>query len=268
MVKKERVRHSEPRKMYPIEETVGNIALANKDLFFSGGNADHYSLSRVWQNNMIRLAGGELVDLANGTSIIKVEFARMNRDRGGWFKDLDFFYTGDTLIPLGTHAFGDRLVFKVYQIGANNNVVSETPLGDFLIDGLGQRAVLTRTLSEKEATKYTEGPEGLGSSYFPFWTEAIHTVVHNFTNEFCGEGYEKAVKFILSPSELIKLLKRKVIEVGTYGYIFPNRNPDSPFPFDFEIKINKDGFPILFEGYNRWANESGSLYIDNPFYKG
>ncbi len=268
MGEKRTVRPSDLHKIYPIEETVGNIALANKNLFFSGGEANNFSLSGVRQNNMIRLAGGELVDLPNGTAIIRVEFSRVNRERGGWFKDFDFFYTGGTLIPLGTHAFSDRFVFKVYQIDADNNVISETPLGDFLVGGLGQRTVLTRTLCEKEAIKYAGGPGELGSSYFPFWTEAIHTAVHNITNEFYGKGYEKAIKFILSSKELIELLERRVIEVGTYGYVFPNRDPRSPFPFDFEIKINKNGFPLLLEGYNRWVDESGSLYIDNPFYKG
>ena len=191
-MKIEQARPSDLRKIYPIEETVANIALANKGLFFSGGAADHYSLSRVWQNNMIRLAGGELVDLPNGTAIIRAEFVRVKDERGGRFKDFDFFYTGDTLIPLGTHAFSDRFIFKVYQIDADNNVISETPLGDFLIDGLDQRTVLTRTLCREEAIKYAEGSGELGSSYFPYWAEAIHTAVHNFTNEFHGEGYEKA----------------------------------------------------------------------------
>lgn len=263
----EQVKPSEPDKKTPIEERVLDIVKTDISLFFSGEEIDNFSLSRVWQNSMIRQAGDGLVDLPDGVSVVRAELRRVGEERGRMFKIIDFFYTGDTLLPLGTHASRDPNIFKAYQLDSNNNVTSELPLGDFLIDKLDQQVVLTRTLSEEEAAKYAKGSEELGSSYFPFWTDAIHTTAHNITDEFRGKGYEKAIKFILTRDELKSLLARKAVEVGTYDYLFPDRDPDSPFLFDFEIKFNREGFPLLVEGYNRWVNESGTPYIDNPFYR-
>jgi hypothetical protein len=264
----EQLKSPEPGKITPIEEVVSGIVLRDKSLFFPKNDGpDNFSLLRTWQVGLIRQAGDGLEDLPAGTSIVTVEFKRIRRDRGPIFYNIDFLYTGDTLLPLGTHVFKNHS-FKAYQLDFNNNVTSEVPLEDFLIAGIDQPIVLTRTLSEGEAAKYAKGSEDLGSSRSPIWTDAIYTTVHNITNEFHGKGYEKVIKFILNRDELKSLLAKKAIKVGTYAYMFPGRDTDSPFPFDFEIKFERGGFPSLVEGYRRWVSESGIPYLDNPFYRG
>jgi len=65
---------------------------------------------------------------------------------------------------------------------------------------------------------------------------------------------------------LKNLLKSGAIQVGTYNYMFSERDPNSPFPFDFEIKFNKGGFPFLLKAYKRWVDKTGTSFIDNPFF--
>ncbi len=153
-----------------VEKCVKDIVIKDKGLFITNYDKDDFDFSRVGQSNMIR-RGNELIDLPNGVSVFKAEFGRI-RGQGSSFKDINFFYTGDALLPLGTHIFKNPSVFKAYKLDSNNNITSE-PLGDFLIDRLDKQVILTRTLSKKEASKYMKGHEKLGSSYPPFWEDAI-----------------------------------------------------------------------------------------------
>ncbi|KKU10047.1 MAG: hypothetical protein UX13_C0022G0018 [Candidatus Woesebacteria bacterium GW2011_GWB1_45_5] len=264
--------HNSKERLADEREQVFNLAIdqifsENKPIFAGcEANPDDFIFGRFWSSRYIRQMGhgNQLIDLPGDVEIFRGEYLRV-RGRGSKFAAMDLIKLGETLIPLGTHFIKNPNLLNVYHINEAGKINTE-PIYKYLSNSLPNQVVLTRTLSKAEAEKYTKDPKDLGSSYPPFWYDTIHTCIHNVTNEFKEDGYEKLIKFLFDNDQLLSLAENSDIEYGTYSYAFFRRDKNSPFPFDLEIKFKREAFEKLIEGYRRWVEENGARFLKNPYY--
>ncbi len=182
------------------------------------------------------------------------------------FYHVDFMVYNNVLIPLGTAASMKKNEFFVYPLSPWKNKI---PINDFVTETLPEHITLFRVLSEEEAKMFSENnTKELWSTHQLFWQEkAIHTSIHNITDEFIQEeAYKKLIGFEFSKEDIKKLLHSGKAQLGTYDSVFSDRKTNSPLPFDLELVFDQHAFDDLVQGYKKWAKKTGKTYLDNPFF--
>ena len=200
--------------------------------------------------------------------VAEVKIAR----RPDWF-DTDyknFMLNDHDLIPLGTHVEeGDKNSIHVVVFSEDySSKEGERTIGEYVLSKLPDDIILTRVLSEEESKKYEAGSKDLGSERGDIlWGNGeIHTAIHNISSEFINnEKYTKALKFKIKKEILQKLMESSSAEIGTYNWVFVNRDENSPLPFEAEIVFKPEAQQILIDGFNRWRKEDGGSILENPF---
>lgn len=251
-----------------VERVIFNIVTNNKGTFFSGSPYEFdYQVQRVYLTNIIRELNNGLLDIPYDLYHAYVQEVRLSNRNVRNFT-LDFIRIENDIVPLGTHVRTISNSYRVYRLnGREDGVASQLPLPEYILNGLPECVLLTRVLSEDEALKFARGANDLGSSHPIFWQGAVHTAIHNFTNEFeDSDCYKKAVKFKLMKSQIADSISKGHTGFGTCGFVFKNRDQTSPFPFEVEAVFTKDAITLLLDGYRQWVTEDGQSYINNPFY--
>lgn len=229
---------------------------------------NRYIVDRVFSNHLFYELNGGIIDME--PEMITADLAVMRYDSGHRTRQqLHFMRIGHDVVPLGTHARHDPSGALAYQLdGSLREIVSTRLLSDYILDKLPGDVLLTRVLSADEAAKFAAGDPGLGSSMPPFWYEAVHTAIHNVTNEFeHSNAYPQMVGMLLPRSRLQDLVASGSATLGTYGYMFRDRDPDSPLPFEAEAVFKHEAIADLLRAYRTWSEQTGADYLDNPFHQ-
>ena len=253
----------------PVDLAIRGIIRQDKDLFFPPSDFDAIRIRDVYSSRTVPILHGGNFDLQNGQRL-SAEVRRIRSSDNDWVPDeLEFLLADHTLIPLGTHSSQTQGKFKVYELDDSlRNVLRTKELDDYILEHLPDNVILTRVLSEKEADKFATAQADIGSSAGSLWADTVHTALHNVSNEFeQHKGYSKVIKMKMQKLELAKLLKSGKAHIGNYNFLFRNRDPNSPLPFDSEVVFGKKSLPALLGAYQRWRAETGVPYVDSPFQK-
>ena len=248
-----------------IQRKVEVILPENIGLFFNTDEFD-YEIIQIYSLNMIHDSQNQILDLPEGITIHVANIKQIRKSDKYWvLKRVDFMFYDNHLIPLGTHISNQKDKFYVYSVEGTQD---KMPINDFMLNHLPQNVTLTRVLSEKETEIFSTNRTDIGSIHELFWPDvSVHTALHNISSEFMNkQGYERAIKFEFSKEELRDLLDSGSIEVANYSFLFRERDPSSPFPFEVEFIFKRSSFEELLKAYGKWRDKTGHQYIDNPFY--
>lgn len=250
-------------------KAVEDIVLAQLDGLNKNSDRHEYILQRVFMRALFTNSRMETIDLPPNTYRCTADIKVINRDGQNWhLETMEFMLFEGTLLPLKTHVRERKNTFPVYKFSSDfKSYESEQTIADYIMEKLPNDIILTRVLSDEEAQKYEQGREDLGSPGNMFWGKGIiHTALHNVSSEFINkQSYPKVIKFKISKEKLKELLQSSAAEIGTYGWVFLDRDQNSPFPFEAEVVFNPEAKQALVDGYNRWKAEDGGSIQDNPF---
>lgn len=218
-------------------------------------------------NRLFEFGGGDTVEIA------ETVYSLVLKPGPGRWEERRYRATAidmeQMLVPLGT--FPSERTFSVCRkLGGAASETEIIPLTDGIVSLLPDEVLLTRALSRQEAKKFERGDTDLGSPNVHCTDMLIHTALQNVTNEFKNDNNperSRVVGFLLARDELAGHFEENDATLGTYDTRFQNRDPESTFPFDMEIRFRLSAIPSLLAAYGRWADRTGVPSIASPFYR-
>ncbi len=233
---------------------------------FGVSNSESQEIVRYWVTDTIRDSRNRLLDLQHGrrTHHVDITVKRFGRSLR---RNRSFLEYNGHLIPLGTHTSNKKSQYSIYKINGTIENLTPKPINMYLLENFKDEIILTRVLSEEEVIKWGESSSDLGSSHDLFWHDSVHTSYFNTTDEFVNDpNYKRLVRFVLTKDELKTAFEKEYVELGTYNYVFRDRDPNSTFPIDFELIFKGDeGISLLRNAYQRWREKERVNSLPNPF---